>query len=254
MVDRRAVSDTLGFIFVFALVLTTVGVVSAVGMQGLQDTRDVERLNNAERAFDILDDNMEDIAVRGAPSRATEIKLADSAVSFGEPVRMEVEWTRGGVTDNATVTTHPLVYTSGASNERLVYAFGTIFRGTDDAMTIVQRPEFVLSNDAVVVSTISARRSAASSNSVGGSGTYLIRGEISDSGPKYRGIATADGTYSVTVNVTSPRAALWETELESYDGVDSCTLDGTGTMVSCTLTGVDSVHVVEKQVDVSLVD
>ncbi|KAB1196619.1 MULTISPECIES: hypothetical protein [Haloferax] len=254
MVDRRAVSDTLGFIFVFALVLSTVGVVTAVGMGGLQDTRDVERLNNAERAFDILDDNMEDIAVRGAPSRATEIKLADSALSFGTPVSMTVEWEQSGVVDNATVTTRPLVYTSELSDERLVYAFGAVFRGTDDAMTIVRHPAFVLTNDSVVVSAVSTRRSSSSANAVGGSGTYLVRAEMTDSGPKYRGIASDTGTYDVTVNVTSTesRTELWKSELESYDGV-SCSMVNT-TVVSCDITDVDSVRVVEKQVDVSLVD
>ena len=252
MVDRRAVSDTLGFIFVFSLVLSTVGVVTAVGMDGLQDTRDVERINNAERAFDILDDNMEDIAVRSAPSRATEIKLAESALSFGEPVRMTVEWEQGGVVDNATVSTQPLVYTSETSDERLVYAFGTVFRGTDDAMTVVRHPAFVLTDDAVVVSAVSTRRSSSSANSVGGSGTYLVRAEMSDSGAKYRGVASDNAPYEVTVNVTSPRAALWKTELESYDDVTCSSINST--VVSCDLTGVDSVRVVEKQVDVSLVD
>ncbi|KAB1194620.1 hypothetical protein GJR96_14680 [Haloferax sp. MBLA0076] len=252
MVDRRAVSDTLGFIFVFSLVLSTVGVVTAVGMDGLQDTRNVERINNAERAFDILDDNMEDIAIRGAPSRATEIKLAESALSFGDPVRMEVEWEDGGVVDNATVSTRPLVYTSETSNERLVYAFGTVFRGTDESMTVVRHPAFLLSEDAVVVSAISTRRSAQSANSVGGSGTYLVRAEMSDSGAKYRGIASESGSYDVTVNVTSPRPQLWKTELQSYDDVTCPFVNDT--MVSCELTGVDSIRVVEKQVDVSLVD
>ncbi|WP_411963072.1 hypothetical protein [Haloferax sp. YSMS24] len=252
MVDRRAVSDTLGFIFVFSLVLSTVGVVTAVGMDGLQDTRDVERLNNAERAFDILDDNMEDIATRGAPSRATEIKLADSALSFGAPVQMTVEWEQGGVVDNATVNSQPLVYTSEVSEERLVYAFGTVFRGTDDAMTVVRHPAFVLSQDSVVVSAVSTRRSSSSANSVGGSGTYLVRAEVAGSGAKYRGLATDSGTYNVTVNVTSPRAALWKSELESYDNV-TCPV-ANDTMVSCKLSDVDTVRVVEKQVDVSLID
>lgn len=76
--NDRGVSDTLGFVFVFAIILSTVAVVTTIGMAGLQDTRDVERVNNAERAFDILGDNMEDIADRGAPSRATEVKVEEA--------------------------------------------------------------------------------------------------------------------------------------------------------------------------------
>jgi len=57
--DRRAVSDVVGYVLVFSLVSLTVGVVSVAGVGALQDARDVEQANNAERAFDVLGDNVE---------------------------------------------------------------------------------------------------------------------------------------------------------------------------------------------------
>ncbi|WP_396613009.1 hypothetical protein ACH9L7_07025 [Haloferax sp. S1W] len=250
MTDRRAVSDTLGFIFVFSLVLSTVAVVTAVGMGGLQDTRDVERINNAERAFDILDDNMDDISRRGAPSRATEIKLADARLAFGEPVSLSVRWEGNGKNGTNVTTTRPLVYTAGSSDERIIYSYGAVFRGTDDAMTFVQHPSFTLRSDSVLVSAFEVRRATGAVSSVGGSGTFLVRASRSTS--KLTTVRT-NGPYTVTINVSSPRASLWKNELETYDDVDSCSLVNSS-FTTCQLTGVDDVRVAKTGLDVSFVD
>ena len=80
MLDRSQ-SDVLGFVFVFAIVVSTIGLVFATGFTGLQDARDFERVNNAERAFEVLRDNVGDMIYRGAPSRVTEIKLASASLA-----------------------------------------------------------------------------------------------------------------------------------------------------------------------------
>ncbi|SEK58566.1 DUF7289 family protein [Haloferax larsenii] len=250
MSRHRAVSDTLGFIFVFSLVLSTVAVVSAVGMGGLQDTRDVERINNAERAFDILDDNMDDISRRGAPSRATEIKLADARLTFDDPVSISVRWEGNGKNGTNVTTTQPIVYTADDSDERLIYSYGGVFRGTDDSMTFVQEPSFTLRSDSVLVSAFEVRQATDSVSSVGGSGTFLVRASRSRSRLT---TARTDGPYTVTINVSSPRASIWKSELESYDDVDSCSLVNSS-FTTCQLTGVDDVRVVKTGVDVSFVD
>jgi hypothetical protein len=84
--ERRAVSETLGFVFAFALIVTTTGIVFTVGQGGLQNAQDQERLNNAERAMDVLAQNMNDLNRRSAPSRATEIRLSEASIAYGDPV------------------------------------------------------------------------------------------------------------------------------------------------------------------------
>ena len=88
--DHRGASETIGFVLVFSLIVLTVGVVLTVGYTGLQDARDAERVNNAERAFDVLADNIEDITDRGAPSRGTEIRLAEAAIGPGAPTHINI--------------------------------------------------------------------------------------------------------------------------------------------------------------------
>ena len=94
--DERGVSDVVGFVLVFALVTATVGVVYTTGIQGLTGSRDVERVNNAERAFDVFANNVDDVIRRGAPSRATEVKLADADLHYGAPVTVNLTLTGSG--------------------------------------------------------------------------------------------------------------------------------------------------------------
>jgi len=62
----------MGFVFAFALVTASVGVVYTTGIGGLEDARENEQVTNAVRAFDVLHDNIEDVTREDAPSRATE--------------------------------------------------------------------------------------------------------------------------------------------------------------------------------------
>src|SRR6056297_760530 len=121
---RRAVSDTLGFVLVFGLVLSTVSVVYVGGFDVLTDARDTQQFANTERALDVLDANVEDLAVRGAPRRTTEVLLANGDLSFGPPVTFNV--TANG-TNYYAATIRPVVYRADDGDE-LVYANGALFR------------------------------------------------------------------------------------------------------------------------------
>ena len=111
--DRRGVSETIGFVLVFSLIVLTVGVVLTVGYGGLQDARDAERVNNAERAFDVLADNVEDITHRGAPSRGTEVRLAEASLGAGSPTYLNVTGVNdsgGRVFSTGNYSTDTVVY------------------------------------------------------------------------------------------------------------------------------------------------
>jgi hypothetical protein len=89
-VNNRGVSEALGFVLVFALIIGTISVVYATGIAGLHDAQQAEKLNNVERAFDVLADNVNDIHRSGAPSRATEVKLAGGSIGTGDPVTFKI--------------------------------------------------------------------------------------------------------------------------------------------------------------------
>ncbi|MDZ7702032.1 MAG: hypothetical protein U5J98_08165 [Halobacteriales archaeon] len=97
----RAQTETLGFVLVFALITASIGLVYATGFTGLDNAREFEQTNNAERAFEVFADNIEDIVEWNAPSRSTEIRLADATLTIAEPIEIHLNESGSGL--NAVV-------------------------------------------------------------------------------------------------------------------------------------------------------
>jgi hypothetical protein len=90
MMDDRGVSEVIGFVLVFSLITMTIAIVSVTGIGGLQDAQQAEQVNNVERAFDVLDDNFDEIQRQQAPNRTTELKLVDGSIGLGEEIEITV--------------------------------------------------------------------------------------------------------------------------------------------------------------------
>lgn len=202
MADRAA-SEVLGFALVFGLVITSVAIVSVAGLGSLQSTRDAEQLNNAERAFDVLSDNMADMYERGAPSRATEVALGNGQLYTGDNVTINVTVVDSGSTKTITRTVRPIIY-RGNNDGQLVYEGGAIFREERESGLVNEQPPIQISDDRAYIQIIAAR--SANTESAGGS-TVLVRSNKQSS---KLAIHDNDQTYDeIYVNVTSPRADLW---------------------------------------------
>jgi len=236
---RRAVSDTLGFVLVFGVIVATVAVVYVGGFDALTGARDAQQFSNTERAFDVLDSNVEDLAVRGAPSRTTEVLLSDGALGFADPVSFNVS-TDSGRFYEATV--EPIVYRAD-DGDRLVYANGALFREYGDRAVMFERPRVTAGDRTLVpvVATEAASREAATDNTR----RLLVRTAVSS-----RDVERFSTPANLTV--TSPRAAAWERYLEEEFGTNcDGPADGRTGEVECPLPG-DEVYVQGVYVDVSM--
>ncbi|WP_380679762.1 DUF7289 family protein [Salinigranum sp. GCM10025319] len=244
----RGVSDTLGFVFVFTLILSVVGVTFALGYGGLQDTRDFERLNNAERAFDVMADNFDDMVRRGAPSRATEVKVADAQLRVAEPTTVNVSVTNeSGVTESYQFEPEPIVYEAG--DGRIVYVAGAVFREDTGGAVVVRHSELNLNESRVMIPIVTTRGTG-ETTAIGGTRTVLVRAQSPGGQRESFGVSTArtTGQHDVTVNITTRRPAVWERELSRHDDA-TCTI--VGDTVSCTVTDAKRVYVQERLVDIT---
>jgi hypothetical protein len=201
------VSEAISFVLVFSLVVATVGVVYATGLSGLQDARDAERFNNAERAFDVLADNVADMQREGAPSRATELKLSDASIGFGEETRVTVV-IDGTTTDS--VTLRPIVYDTGGRSQ-LAYENGAVVRSDGEGSVMLSEPDMVFDPDenVVVVPVVQTRPVAGTPTEVAGGGTVLVRTQLRTN--EVLSSHTA-GPHAVNLTVTTAprRADAWE--------------------------------------------
>jgi len=253
----RGVSETISFVLVFALVVGSVGTVYAVGVSELEQTRDAERIENAERAFDVLADNLRDV-LEGAPSRGTEVKLADSTVRSTDDATMNVTVTPdGGTPQSWEFSLRPLVY-EAANGGEIRLSSGAVLRDDERGEASVVRGPPLLTDgvddgtgeaDSGIRLTL-VKQEHVGTVAVGGSKTVRIR----TAATRPRLFYDDTGGHDVSVNVTTPYTAAWSRQYEA-SGFDCTEIsepapDAPG-MVSCTVSDVDRVTVVWVRVTTS---
>lgn len=227
MADRGQ-SEVVGFVLVFGIIVLAVGVVAATGFGGLQNVREHERVNNAELAFVVLADNVDDVTSDGAPSRATEVDLGEATLAQNRTITVTVEGTSvSNPAENFSYSyeIHPIVYDAG-TGEKIVYSGGAIVRESNGGAVMVRDPDFLLTNERVVVPIV--RTYPQGPRSVGGSSTVLVRTE----GTGSELLEATSGEYDVTLTVTSPRAAAWERHLDAKPATDC---NRSGDTVTCSV-------------------
>lgn len=241
MLDRGQ-TETLGFVLVFALITASIGLVYASGFSGLNDAREFEQVNNAERAFEVLADNIEDITHRNVPSRSTEIKLANAELRIGEEIQIEVN--DSDSTFNTTLDIRPVIYDPNTGSE-LIYVQGAVIRAQGEGGLVIAERTFLLGENRTLIPIVQTRLGG--QRQAAGSATVLLRAEHANTLLRY---ANSTDRNKIWINITSPRASIWRDHLtSSYDDVDCLAVNGT--TVSCHVT-TDRVHVSVYQIDLSI--
>lgn len=216
--DERGVSDVVGYILVFALITASIGTVFAAGLGGLDDRRHAEQVNNVERAFDVLHDNLGDIHRNDAPSRATELRLAGGTLSFADSVSVQAgvyengSWVDPANTTNATI--RPIRYESGSTS--YVLEGGALFRIDRGGETVVRPPTMVHGPNRTSLVFLSTR--AASQGAIGGQATARIVAERAYRSHVRTLNASADANTTVRIEITTPHTAAWKRYFEETDG------------------------------------
>ena len=220
--DERAVSETVGFVLVFALITTTIAVTFTVGLGGLEDAQVAERDANVERAFDVLHDNLRDVSREGVPSRATEIRIAGGELALAERTTIRIIDAEG----NATVVerTRPIVY-RGSGDTEIVYENGAVFRSSGDVAVPLNDPDLVINGDpgdrTVMYSLV---RTTGQPQAVAGDRTTLVVGstvsrELVEPDREPNENVTPENK-NVTLEIDSPRADGWERHYERLAAAD----------------------------------
>ena len=196
--DERGVSDVVGYILVFSLITITIGTVFAVGITGVEDRREAERVANVERAFDVFDDNLRDVQRYGDPNRATEIRLAGGTLSIAEETRFALANTSDpDELDNRTLAewrSRTVAYED--EDTTIAYEAGALVRGDGEGSVMLSAPRFV---------------------AVDGRTTVPIVGLVGD-GTEER--VTGDGT----VQITATEDANADSETVRFDAASGETL------------------------------
>jgi len=239
--DDRGVSDVVGYVLVFSLITVTIGTVFAVGITGVEDRREAERVANVERAFDVLDDNLRDVQRYGDPNRATEIRLAGGTLAMSGETRFAlVNSTDPAVAANATgdssVETDSLVYRDGETT--IAYEAGALVRGDGDGSVLLSGPRFVAADGRTTIPIVGLESD--SDDSVSGDGTVQVTVVVPD---KYRErkpkpsdssettvlTPSSDDTY---LHVETDHPEAWREYFARSNGFEPIDVDADGVAVA----------------------
>lgn len=238
----RAISDALGFVLVFGIIISTVAVIYVGGFNALDNARQYERMNNAERAFEVFSDNVEDLTQRNAPSRATEIKLEDATIKPGSKHTIKVNVTRAdahGKNKEQKATFEPIVYQSDTDQtNKMTYSLGATFRSSTGGTTISTEPSWILNESRVIVPIIDTNSDDAAA--ITGSETVLVRTVVSRQEVI---VQNTTEKSDVWINITSSRDDPWRRYLRDNDAVECKSAWQSSDTVSCRVTEVDIVYV-----------
>ena len=220
-VNDRAVSEVVGFILVFSIVLATITIVYVGGFSGLTETRDAEQMNNAERAFDVFANNVDEMARNQAPTRATEIKLSDARLSTTshKSVSTNATWFDGPHTAGPV----GLVYDAGTDTQ-IVYEHGAVIRVDPGGAVMLREPDFIFDERYVVIRYIETR---GADQTVQGSTTVLVRSERTDVRLLASESTPVSNNVTFRIETDEERAEIWKQYLDSeiHWETDSCDIE-----------------------------
>jgi hypothetical protein len=208
MTDERAVSDTLSFVLVFALVISGVGIVSVFGMSSLTDAQEGVNAETAERGFVVLAEDVDDIERGRSPIRTSDIALTDAvlAVTGGPAVEVRV----GGSPFAETVPLGALEYRTDQSV--VSYVGGGVFRTQAGGTAVVSAPSVRCTASYATVSLV--RLTAEGSESVGG-GTARVAVTHAETRLAFPETRTPQTVTNVSLTTTDKR---WGRSLAAQPG------------------------------------
>ncbi|EFW91650.1 hypothetical protein ZOD2009_12387 [Haladaptatus paucihalophilus DX253] len=216
--DERGVSEVLGFIFIFSIIVASVGILYVSGVGSLTSARNAEQSRNAQRAFSALATTFDDLQRGRAPARAGEIRLSGGSLSVENETELRVvvdQTSPSAVTLNRTLSHGSLVYSFDGSVVR--YEAGAVFGRSDGGSVTLRPPAFACGPDRAFVSSVSVV-GAGGPSALRTDGSVLLVGRTASKELVFPTDSTPqDAAQATTVRITvasSPDDAAWRRYFE----------------------------------------
>lgn len=200
--DDRGVSELIGFVVVFGIIISSVGLLYMTGFQAMGDYQEHEQTKNAERAMDALAENFNDIVKNdGVRYRSGELALREGTISSSD---MD---TNLNVTGESTTE---WVNASGSfvyehEGTEIVYEGGAVIRSTDNIDWTVRNPPIRCADDddVAIISLVELDGDGSSITAQGSQEVTAIQS----------GTETVRFTDNVSIFIDSPREEAFDRTL-----------------------------------------
>ena len=208
--NERAVSDVVGYLILFGIVIVAISATVAVGVTVNSDIQESIAASNSEDAMGLVNSQIEDIHQRNADSRETEIRLNNQQLTSENhaTIRIDID---GGDTDSVEYTSQRIEYVSGDVTTSI--ELGSVITKQSDNAIMRESPPFEYNEELTLINVIEIREN----DSVSGSGFATIAKEFDDDVSE--SIQEEDITLTKTIETTPSHAQTWENYFNNQDDV-----------------------------------
>jgi hypothetical protein len=245
--DDMGVSESIGYILVFAIVLTGIAGIVFFGVNMLNDAKDRNNFQNVEQGFSVIQSDMKRVAVEKAPVKTTRIHVEGGAIVTNMTSGVVQVDFDGHTYRN---TTGELTYRSSTGLKTISIQDGGLWKsyGTNMSDVLVTAPRIFSSpeNNAIVINVLRLNGSAESFATVGTINMVMKYG-----GNKlYTYNASVPSDVTITVHTAYPNA--WARYLsESIDSFVVTPVEVTDDHVKMTISGVSEVVISEHTIEMA---
>lgn len=158
MRSSRGVSDVLGYIMIFGIIITLTFVATTTGITEIRSQQQGEQIATVERGFQILDRSFETIQTHKDSRKATPMNIQSGSIGYGETATITIgEWDTGSdefTADNTSIDTRTITYQNG--DTELVYEGGLLFNDRSGRDTLSRTDTgFVVEDSKAVIPIVS---------------------------------------------------------------------------------------------------
>lgn len=243
--SNKGVTDAIGYILVLAIVFGSIIAVYSVGFDLLDTQRNIEVDENINRTLNVFLTNEQEVFAGAAPSRSTEIKLADNEIQLEKDTSSLHVYLPSK--DTSHVSSSGRIHFSSPQGS-YIHEFSGLIREQDNSniTQMEEAPETMITYDASNNSMHIHMYGSVMRNQTYQGG---IRNVVVTRSQMNSNFYTFSSPEEVEIYVVSPNQNLWAEYLSSQDGIDSCEPSDINQVV-CTTEPLDEVSI--QQTDVNI--
>lgn len=237
--DERAVSETVGFILIFGIVVISMGFIYTMGYPILQSSMETSIFESTEQSFIVLQSNMKMVSYDQVPVKNLKLKMHSASLSSTNQSSITIEY----------------------DGKKLSYPTGEIEYRKDDNVIVYENGgvwKRYYSNNGIMVSDPHIYSSTLNGKDITTIGVVSISGRSSSGGNSIVNLnmkhnsstltRTSD-PVDVTIKINNTYASVWKEYLEGEGFTVTNFTDSNLTAKRNNTMLVMSRHVVDVQVD-----
>ncbi len=235
----KAVSETIGFILMFGIVIISMSFIYMMGYPLLQSNMDTSVFESAEQSFIVIRSDMKMVAFEQVPIKVMKMKMHSSMLFFENSSSIVIRY------DGNTLN-----YSTGSiryikDNDELIYENTAIMKSySQGGDLMVSKPSiYSTSIDNINVTTLGVVQTRGE-GSASGSAIVDLRMQHNSSS-----LIRTDGTTDVNVTINSDYAALWSDQLQQAGFTTSSLTDNSVTAYRNDTMLIIGHHLVDVELD-----